>query len=459
MTQVRRMTARDLIDQYPIGRFQAMIVVLGFATMVLDGFDIGALGFIAPQLRIDWGLSHKVLGTVLSAALIGQAIGAMIGGPLADRYGRRPVVITSVLCFGLWTLAAVWSTGPNELLFYRFFAGLGLGAAIPTTNTLISEYIPGKSRSFLITVALSGFTFGGAGGGFLSAWMLPQFGWRSVVLVGGVLPIALAMLLILWLPESLSFLGNRRQSASALRDITQRIVPRSSWNTYELIPEVAQVRRLGGIRTVVSPEYRFGTFMLWCGYFCILFLMYLFNSWLPTLIKEVGGYSVSRGAITTAMFQIGGTVGSLAIGWAMDRRNKQYVLVAAFVTSAVGLGLIGQSVHHYIVLCTITLLVGFCLGGGSVGINALSTEYYPTEARATGSSWMSGIGRMGAITSAVIGGQMLALGWSLSSIFNLLAGPALIAAFAMFMMKRSLMSGVTRRDQRGYERDTKSIQR
>ncbi|ABE36266.1 sugar (and other) transporter family protein [Paraburkholderia xenovorans LB400] len=436
MTSLRRLSVRDLIDGRPFGRFQTLLVFLGFMTIVLDGFDAVVMGYIAPQLKLDWGLSHESLGAVLSAGLIGQAIGAMAGGPLADRYGRKPVVVSNVLFFGIWTLATAMSSDVRGMVIFRFLTGLGLGAAIPNTSTLISEYAPQRMRSFLITVTLCGYTAGGAGGGFISAWMIPAFGWRSVVLAAGVLPVILGVILMALMPESLGFLVARKKGAAAVKAIVARIAPEIARTPYELVQDAQSPHRSSSIRIVLAPQYRMGTAMLWCGYFCVLFLIYLLSSWLPTLVKEGGGYSVSESAIAMAMFQVGGPIGSLAIGWAMDRWSKHWILAGVFLIGAASVAAIGETSQYYLALCGLALVVGFCMSGGSVGMTALATGYYPTEARATGSSWMLGIGRIGAILSAMLGAEMLSLGWSMSDIFTALVIPALIAAVAVLAHKR-----------------------
>ncbi|WP_144113888.1 MFS transporter [Paraburkholderia sp. BCC1886] len=436
MSVVQKFRVNDVIDNRPLGRYQTFLVFLGFITIVFDGFDAVVMGYIAPQLRIDWGLSHDAIGAILSAGLVGQAIGAIVGGPLADRFGRKPIVVANVLFFGIWTLATAMSSDVRGMVIFRFLTGLGLGAAIPNTSTLIAEYAPKRMRSFLITVTLCGYTAGGAAGGFAAAWMIPHMGWRSVVIAAGVLPVILAVVLLGAMPESLSFLVARNKSRAAISAIMARIAPELAEGSYELVIEKRTTSRANSMWIVLENGYRFGTATLWVGYFCVLFTIYLLSSWLPTLVKEGGGYTVSESAIVMAMFQVGGPIGSLAIGWAMDRWSKHVVLACVFVIGACSVGAIGGSPQSYLLLCGLALIVGFCMSGGSVGMTALATGWYPTEARATGSSWMLGVGRIGAILSAILGGQMLTLGWNMADIFRALIIPAIVAAIAILAHKR-----------------------
>jgi AAHS family 4-hydroxybenzoate transporter-like MFS transporter len=424
---------RKLINDRPLGRFQKWVVFLGFVIIVLDGFDAVIMGFIAPQLKMEWGISNKELGAILSAGLIGQAIGAMLAGPLADRYGRKVVLVSSVMFFGVWTLATMASTDVTSMALLRVLTGLGLGAAIPNTSTLIAEYSPERSRSFLVTLTLCGFTCGAASGGFISAWAIPAFGWASVLLLGGALPVLLAMILVFKMPESVSFLVSKNASIERIRAIISRLAPEieTKGATYSLGRPTLEDRT--SIRIVLSRQYRLGTYTLWAGYFLVLFLIYLLSSWLPTLIKEGGGYTVSDAAIATAMFQIGGQGGALSVGWLMDRWNKSRVLMLTFLFGGLAVFSIGQITEHYVLLCSVAFCVGFCMIGGSVGMNALAASFYPTEARSTGASWMVGFGRLGAILSAFAGAQVLALGWSLPNVFTALILPALLSALAMYV--------------------------
>lgn len=175
---------RTLINDRPLCGYQKLIILLGFIVVALDGFDITLMGFIAPELKSEWGVSNQQLGMVMSAALVGLTIGALLSGPLADWLGRKVIIINSVFFFGVWTLVTAFSHTIDQMIFFRFMTGLGLGAAMPNVGTLISEYAPEKKRSFIITVVFCGFTFGAALGGFAASWIIPQMGWHALLLLG-----------------------------------------------------------------------------------------------------------------------------------------------------------------------------------------------------------------------------------------------------------------------------------
>ena len=173
----RAVDVQRLIDDHPLSGWQWVVFALCFFIVLLDGFDTAAIGYIAPSLIKDWGVSKPALAPVLSAALFGLAAGALASGPIADRLGRRRVLTATVLLFGVATLASAFATNLTELTVLRFITGLGLGAAMPSAVTLMSEYSPTSRRATLTNLMFCGFPLGAAFGGFLAAWMIPQWGW------------------------------------------------------------------------------------------------------------------------------------------------------------------------------------------------------------------------------------------------------------------------------------------
>ena len=429
MTQIQRLDVRELINGNPLSRFQKLVVFLDFCVIALDGFDIAIMGFIAPTLKHEWGVTNYELGFVISAALIGLALGAILSGPLADWLGRKKIIVNSVFFFGFWTIVTAFSQNIEQMIFFRFMTGLGLGAAMPNIGTLVSEYAPERQRSFLITVIFCGFTFGAAAGGFSASWLIPRFGWHSLMALGGILPLLFAPLLIWLLPESVRFLVVKCAPAARIRAILQRLYPGQIADNAEFtLP--AQPVNANAMRLVLSRHYRLGSLMLWLVYFMGLFLVYILGSWLPTLVKEVG-LTVSQAAVMTAIYQAGGTVGSLFAGWLMDRINPHRALGLIYAIGGLFTMAMGYAAASFALLCLLAFVSGACLNGANTGMNALSARYYPTQARATGSSWMHGVGRMGAILSAFAGAEMMALNLSFENVFLILGIPAALTVVGL----------------------------
>lgn len=429
MSQTQRLDVRELINTNPLSRYQKLVIFLGFCVIALDGFDIAIMGFIAPTLKQEWGVSNHELGFVISTALIGLALGALFSGPLADWLGRKKIIINSVFFFGFWTIATAFSQNIEQMIFFRFMTGLGLGAAMPNMSTLVSEYAPERQRSFIITVIFCGFTFGAAIGGFAASWLIPQFGWHSLMALGGILPLLFAPLLIWKLPESARFLVIKQAPVARIHAILQRFYPgQVSENVSFILPQ--QPINSSAMRIVLSRDYLFGSLMLWLVYFMGLFLVYILGSWLPTLVKEIG-LTVSQAAIMTALYQAGGTVGSLFAGWLMDKINPHRALGIIFAVGGLFTIAIGYAGVNFPLLCSLAFVSGACLNGANTGMNALSARFYPTQARATGSSWMHGVGRIGAILSAFAGAEMLAMGLDFRSVFLILGIPAALTVLGL----------------------------
>ncbi|RRV42687.1 aromatic acid/H+ symport family MFS transporter [Pseudomonas sp. p106] len=420
---------KDWIDNRPIAAYQWLILSLCFLIVLFDGFDVAVMGFIAPSLMQDWGLSRTAFGPVMSAGMVGLAIGALTAGPYADRLGRKKVLLIAVSGFSLLSLACAFARNPYELAVLRLLTGIALGAAMPNCTTLLAEYLPTRNRSLMITIMFTGFNMGSGLGGFLSAWLIPHHGWKSVLLAGGLLPLALLPLLWWLLPESARFLAARQAPASQIASALAKLGGRFAAGTRFTVSEPTTQHKAPA-RQLFSERYRFGTLALWLTYFMGLLVIYLTMGWLPTLLRD-GGLSIERAATITGLFQIGGAVGAIVVGWIMDRRNPNRVIAIAYALGGLCIVSLGALSLESSLLVVGVAAAGFCMSGAQTGLNAFAPGYYPTEFRATGVSWMLGIGRFGAIFGSLIGGALLSLGLGLPLLFTLLGLPAFAAALAI----------------------------
>jgi AAHS family 4-hydroxybenzoate transporter-like MFS transporter len=417
------------IDNRPVAGYQWLIMSLCFFIVLFDGFDVAVMGFVAPSLIQDWGLSKAAFGPVMSAGMVGLAIGALTAGPYADRLGRKKVLLFAVTAFSVLSLACAFARNPYELAALRLLTGVALGAALPNTTTLLSEYLPERNRSLFITIMFTGFNMGSGLGGFLAAWLIPNHGWQSVLLAGGTLPLLLLPFIWLLLPESARFLAARNAPASQIAKVLNKLGGTFTAATQFIMTE-PQTQQKAPLRMLFSERYRFGTLALWMTYFMGLLVIYLTMGWMPTLLRE-GGLSIERAATITGLFQIGGTVGAIVVGWAMDRGNPNTVIATSYALGGAFILLLGAFSLESSLLAVGVIAAGFCMSGAQTGLNAFAPGYYPTDFRATGVSWMLGIGRFGAIFGSLIGGAVLSLGFGLPLLFALLSVPAFIAALAI----------------------------
>jgi MFS transporter, AAHS family, 4-hydroxybenzoate transporter len=423
---------QQLLDDQPVGRFQILVLLMCMFIVTLDGLDTVMVGFIAPALSSAWAIPRDALGPVMSCGLLGLAFGALCAGPLADRFGRKTVMTCAVLFFGVWSLGSAFASNVGELTVLRFLTGLGLGASMPNAATLMAEYAPQRCRSLMVTTVFCGFTLGAACGGFVSAWLIASHGWHSVLILGGVLPILYVPLMIKWLPESARFLALKDTRRARLVTVMNRLEPGIADHTTRFVAHETPQRERSPIRLILSRDYAFGTVMLWICYFAGLLTVYLLGSWLPTLIRGAG-FTLAEAALVGALFQAGGTIGSLAIGWLMDRFNPHRALGLTVFAGGVLAWAMGLPGHGIAAIGVLAFGMGYCMNGSNTGFCALAAGSYPTRMRATGTSWMLGIGRFGGIAGAMLGAGMLHANWGFGEVFTSLALPAAIGAAAVLL--------------------------
>src|SRR5580692_3375360 len=219
----------EFIDQQPVGSFQLKLLATCAAVLFLDGFDTQAIGYVAPVLAKEWGLTKGALGPVFSAGLFGLMIGALLFGPLADRIGRKKIIVLSTLAFGIGALVTALVQDVNALLAIRFLTGLGLGGAMPNAIATTSEFNPRRRRATMVMIMFAGFSIGAALGGMLAAALIPAFGWRSVFIVGGAAPLLLVPILILRLPESVRFLALTGRANARVAELLARVNPAATF--------------------------------------------------------------------------------------------------------------------------------------------------------------------------------------------------------------------------------------
>jgi AAHS family 4-hydroxybenzoate transporter-like MFS transporter len=435
MATGRQIDVQHFIDTHRFSPSQALTLLVCFLVVAADGFDTAAIGFIAPAVRAEWSLTAASLAPVFGAGLAGLMAGALLFGPLADRYGRKRVLMACVAFFGLASLASALAGSLSALVALRFLTGLGLGGAMPNAVTLSSEYAPQRLRSVLVTTMFCGFTLGSALGGVAAAQLVAGLGWRAVLVVGGLLPLALLPVIAAALPESARYLVARGVGLGQVRRVLGRIAPREDLSTATLVITDAAPAGFPVVR-LFGAGLRRGTLLLWLAFFMSLLVIYLLSSWLPTLIHATG-LSLADAALITATFQVGGTVGAIALGRLMDRGRPQRVLGIAYLVGGAFTALIGGSAGHLPTMVLAVFGAGFCVSGAQVGANALAAAFYPTAVRATGVSWACGIGRIGSVLGSMGGGAMLALGWGMPLVFAVVGLPAVVAAAAMLAMARA----------------------
>ncbi|UBM08852.1 MFS transporter [Cupriavidus metallidurans] len=430
----QRFDIRAHINERKMSGYQWLLLVLCFLIVATDGMDVAIMGFLAPDITREWGISKAAFGVVMSAAPIGLAIGALVVGPLSDRFGRKKLLVGSIALFGVFNLLSAFADGTATLSLLRFLTGLGLGAAMPSTTTLLSEYVPERSRSMLLATMFTGFNLGSALVGFGAAALLPHHGWRAVLIAGGAIPLICLPFYIMLIPESARFMVVRNVAPARIARTLRRVIGSVVADDTVFTISEPPVSGKQPVRTLLSSGYRSMTLALWITYFMGLLVIYLLSGWLPTLIKDAG-LPIERAANLTALFQLGGTVGALVVGYCMDRFAPHRVIGVSYVLGAMFILMLASGSVTSSMFALYVLLAGFCMSGAQTGLNAFAPQCYPTPVRATGVSWMLGIGRFGSITGSMAGGVLLSMGWSFSAVIAILAVPATMAAISIVSTK------------------------
>lgn len=373
-----------------------LTIGLCFLVALLEGLDLQATGIAAPHMAKEFGLTSAMLGWVFSAGLLGLLPGAFVGGWLADRMGRKRILIAAVLLFGLFSLGTAHAWDYSSLLLARLMTGLGLGAALPILIAMASEAANERLRSTAVSITYCGVPLGGAIASVIGMAGLGE-GWRTVFYVGGCAPIAIAFVLMVWLPESQVF---RARVTTARNSLAGQLF---------------------------GPGNAGRTLLLWLACFFTLTVLYMLLNWLPSLLMGQGYTRPQAGAVQI-LFNLGGAAGSFLTGRMMDRGHAGRAVCIAYagmLASLAGLGL----ANGFGLVLVAGFTAGYCAIGGQLVLYALAPTLYPTQVRATGVGASVAVGRLGSMAGPLAAGQILAAGGGVSGLL-LAASPGLVIAAA-----------------------------
>jgi AAHS family 4-hydroxybenzoate transporter-like MFS transporter len=412
----------------------ATLVLLQCAIIILlDGTDSIAIGLTAPAIAKSIGVSMASFGPIFAIGQAGVMVGALLLGPLADRVGRKSMIIGATAAFGAFTLLTAFCTSYEQLFLCRLLAGLGLGGVTPNAVALTSEYAPKTSRSAVVALMWAAFPLGGVCIGLMSAYLIPSFGWQSVLIVGGIVPLIVCAVALVGLPESLAFLATRGLATPRIRAVLSRLapdVPTTGETRFtadeEKLPGVPVKHLFSGGRAVT-------TLLLWVTCF-VSFLILIFTiSWIPALLRA-NGVSMAQVGFAIALHSIGSVIGSSTVGRIMDKVGAYSVLITTFLIAAVATAALGFTVSSFWQLAVVIALSGCFAGASQAGVIALAAVTYPVAVRSTGVGWAFAAGRLGAVVGPLLGGVMLGRGWHTDVILIVVAVPALIGAAAIALL-------------------------
>lgn len=425
-----------MLDERGISSFHVKLIIWSLFMVFIDGYDIGAIGFAAPELLKAWGITNRAaLGPLFSASLVGILFGSGIFGWVGDRFGRKAALIGSNLVFGIFTVAAAYSTGLTEMFWLRLLAGIGIGGVIPNVIAINAESAPRQMRATLAIIAVGFVPLGGAIPALVLATLVPTYGWPAIFFVGGIVPIAVALLAIFGLPESIKYMTLHEGHRHNLEKLVKAIRP-----DFVIPPNARYVIEDEKNYSGFNPKYLFRdglaliTPLLWLVFALNLMGFFFLASWTPTLLTAAH-MPLSAAALATAMIQIGGTVGALVLCRALDKHRFLPVTIL-FIVAVPVVGSIGflSGNGSLPLLMAGTFLAGFCVLGIQSGINVAGAMVYPTSLRANGSGWELGIGRIGSIVGPLLGALFVAL--PVQQLYMWAAVPFALGAVICFAVHR-----------------------
>lgn len=399
--------AAQSVEKGRAGAFHFSLLLLA---LVVEGFDLQAANFAAPDVLESFGLERAQVGPFLSASLVGVLVGAAFVGPLGDRVGRKRLIIACCVAYGLLSLVAAAAQSLSQLIVLRFLIGVGLGGVLPNAIALAGELANPARRARAMGLVGIGITLGGVLAGVVAARLIPSYGWQSLFVVGGILPFAIALVLAVFLPES-----------PALATAAQ--------------PEARPETRPGP-RALFREGAGARTLAIWLIFACVLMNVYLLSGWIPLLMSD-SGFSPAQAAWIGSAYHAGGVVGGV-IASALLGRLRWPVVVLFAGLAATSLIALGAREWSAFAITALIILVGLLVTGTQNAINGAAGDSYPTALRATGLGWALGIGRLGSIAGPLVGSLAIMVGLTdPRDLFFVAVAPMLVAALAAVWLARA----------------------
>ncbi|MEK4010232.1 MFS transporter [Peribacillus sp. NPDC101481] len=420
-----------VIDGSRIHSFHIWLVFWLFLVILFDGYDVVIYGAVVPSLIKEWGISDVTAGAIGSYTVMGTAAGAIVFGLLADKLGRKKIILLTIFLFSFFTLLSGFANGPTMFIIFRVIAGIGLGGVMPNVIALTTEFAPKHIRSALVSFVFCGYSVGAIAAALTSRSLLPTVGWEPVFWLAGI-PLLFFPLLIKVIPESVSFLIQTGRVEEAKR-VLAKIDP--TINVKEAIELKKPDERTPGSPVIKLFEQKraISTVMFWISCFSAFILIYSMNTWLPRLMMQAG-YDLKSSLTFIAVMQIGAIVGTIVFGRLVDKLGFKKVLVPLFFCGAIALSLIGFTNSPFIAYGLISVI-----GAASVGVqnmsNAFVSQYYPTEMRSTALGSTMAFGRMGGIVAPTFVGILLTMNLQPQYNFAAIASAAVLGGFAMLFVQ------------------------
>jgi MFS transporter, AAHS family, 4-hydroxybenzoate transporter len=437
MADNSRIEVAAIINGSTITRFQYLIFTICILIIMCDGFDTQAVAYTAPSIASEWKLAAGIFGPIFAAVLIGAMLGAFVFGYLGDKFGRKRILALAVVLFSLLNIASAYAPSITSFVVLRFICGVALGGALPNVIALVTEYAPARRRSTLVAITWAGFSLGAVVGGLISVPLISKFGWTSVFVAGGIMPLCLVPFVIFILPESIKFLIVARQNVVAVASILRKISPHLQFaNNATFFLNEAQPGR-GQVSALFKDGLAVGSVFLCLAYFMSLLLFYFLTNWIPLLLRQAG-LPLQDALMGTVIFNFAGIISSISFTQLIDRKVVRpiNVLIAAYFVGALAVCSIGNVGMAFWPIMSTIFLGGFFVIGAQISLGAYISNYYPTSIRGTGVGWSVLVGRFGSLAGTLVGGVLVSLGSTPSQLFQISGAVPLLACASLLIFAK-----------------------
>mgnify|MGYP003681970465 CR=1 FL=1 len=435
--QVFQDKLHHLVADSPMSTLQLIVILMCFVLNMIDGMDILVVSFTATKLEAEWNLSKSELGLVFSAGLIGMMIGCLFMAPLADKIGRTSMLLISTTGVAISMLTTVIINDYALMLFLRLITGMGIGCLLPTMAAVATEFANEKSRNFSVAFFQAGWPIGAIITGLFVSWAVPIYGWRIAYLTAGIITAAMIPLIMLFMPESLEFLG-KRQPKNALRRINKLLKSMGHAPVNTLPKKPVPIEKKATVLKLLDGKLKRPTILLWIGVFFSFMTLYTLISWIPN-IATTSGMPFDLATYAGTALNVGAFAGTLVIGWLSAWIGLNRLLFIYMLSASAFMVIYANFSLSYPILFALILLIGFSVQGGMTGFYPTAARVYPHHIRASGIGWAMGIGRTGAIAGPALFGIIFDNGVSIQTLFIIFSVPLILSgAAAYFIPLRNL---------------------
>lgn len=429
MNVTRSGDPRTIIDEAPMSRLQIAAVAITVGLNALDGFDVLSISFASPGIATEWGVQRAALGVVLSMELIGMAVGSVLLGGVADRIGRRRMILACLVTMMAGMTMASRATGIADLSVWRVLTGLGIGGVLATVSALTAEFSNAARRNLCLALMTIGYPLGAVSGGTIVAVLLKGEGWRSIFEFGAIVTACFIPLVWFFVPETVHYLVDRRSPGALAR--INRTLARMRHPTVDALPEPTAAERKRSIADIFSPALLRTTILLTLGYFAHCVTFYFILKWSPKIVADLGfASSAAQGVLVWT--NVGGATGGAIFGLLAQRVDLKRLTLVTLALSSVTVVLFGAAgASTLTILSALACLSGFCTNAAIVGYYTIFARAFPTHVRATGTGFVIGVGRGGAALSPILAGFLFDGGISLSGVAIVMACGSLVSLAAL----------------------------